>query len=177
MANDEHVALLQKAVAAWNAWREENPTIRPNLFGANLRAAHLSAANLIGANLRAAHLGAANLFGANLFGANLSEANLSEANLSGANLQSATLVNTDFTGADLAGCRIYGVSAWGLKLGGAKQQNLVVTPRYPQYEPAITVDDIEVARFIYLMLHNQKVRTVIDTITTKAGADPRALHG
>ena len=31
MANDEHVAQLRKGVAAWNAWREENPDIRPNL--------------------------------------------------------------------------------------------------------------------------------------------------
>ena len=35
-------------------------------------------------------------------------------------------------------------------------------------EPEITVDNIEVAQFIYLMLNNQKVRDVIDTITFKA---------
>ena len=34
--------------------------------------------------------------------------------------------------------------------------------------PEITVDNIEVAQFIYLMLHNQKIRDVIDTITSKA---------
>jgi len=34
-------------------------------------------------------------------------------------------------------------------------------------EPEITVDNIEVAQFIYLMLHNQKIRDVIDTITSK----------
>jgi hypothetical protein len=62
-------------------------------------------------------------------------------------------------------CRIYGVSAWGLKLGGTKQQNLIITPRD---EPAITVDNIEVAQFIYLMLNNQQIRDVIDTITSKA---------
>jgi hypothetical protein len=27
MANDEHVALLKKGVAAWNEWRDENPGI------------------------------------------------------------------------------------------------------------------------------------------------------
>jgi hypothetical protein len=42
---------------------------------------------------------------------------------------------------------------------------LVITPRD---EPEITVDNIEVAQFIYLMLHNQKIRDVIDTITSKA---------
>jgi hypothetical protein len=35
-------------------------------------------------------------------------------------------------------------------------------------EHAVTVDNIEVAQFIYLMLHNQKIRDVIDTITSKA---------
>jgi hypothetical protein len=30
-------------------------------------------------------------------------------------------------------------------------------------EPEITVDNIEVAQFIYLMLNNEKVRDVIDT--------------
>jgi hypothetical protein len=34
-------------------------------------------------------------------------------------------------------------------------------------EPEITVDNIEVAQFIYLLLNNQKIREVIDTITSK----------
>jgi hypothetical protein len=34
-------------------------------------------------------------------------------------------------------------------------------------EPEITVDNIEVAQFIYLLMHNQKIRDVIDTITSK----------
>jgi hypothetical protein len=44
MANDEHVALLKQGVAAWNAWRGENPNIRPDLHGANLRGADLTEA-------------------------------------------------------------------------------------------------------------------------------------
>jgi hypothetical protein len=35
-------------------------------------------------------------------------------------------------------------------------------------EPTITVDNLEVAQFIYLLLHNEKIRQVIDTITSKA---------
>ena len=34
--------------------------------------------------------------------------------------------------------------------------------------PEIAVDNIEIAQFIYLMLHNQKIRDAIDTITSKA---------
>jgi Pentapeptide repeats (8 copies) len=199
MANDDHVALLRKGVATWNAWRDENVNIRPNFNEANLHEANLSEMNLndadlIRANLSAANLSAAflsrafllradlsgadlidahlidadlrraDLSGANLRGADLSEADLSGANLSGADLRRATLLDTDFTGADLTGCRIHGVSAWGLKLERTKQQNLVITRRD---EPEITVDNIEVAQFIYLMLNNQKVRDVIDTITSK----------
>jgi hypothetical protein len=67
-------------------------------------------------------------------------------------------------GADLTGCHIYGVSAWGLNLDGAKQQNLVITK---DDEPTVTVDNIEVAQFIYLLLHNEKIRDVVDTIGKK----------
>jgi len=73
-------------------------------------------------------------------------------------------VDTDLSGADLTGCRIYGVSAWNLKLDSAKQQNLVLTP---DNEPTVTVDNIEVAQFVYLLLHNEKIRDVIDTIGKK----------
>jgi hypothetical protein len=66
--------------------------------------------------------------------------------------------------ADLTGCHIYGVSAWGLNLDGAKQQNLVITK---DDEPTVTVDNIEVAQFIYLLLHNEKIRDVVDTIGKK----------
>jgi len=190
MANDEHVAMLKKGVDAWNAWRDENPDTRPDLTEANLTGADLNGANLSGADLSGANLSGANLRGTiffeadlsgvnitgadlrgvdlsgeNLSGADLSGVNLSGANLSGADLQTATLVSTDLTGADLTGCRIHGVSAWGLKLEGTKQQNLVITR---VGDPEITVDDIEVAQFIYLMLNNQKVKNAIDTITSKA---------
>jgi Pentapeptide repeats (8 copies) len=185
MANDEHVAILKKGAEAWKAWRDKNPNIVPDLCEANLDGADISGANLgladlswaelSGANLHEASLESANLNGANLSDADLSvanlvradlyRANLNGANLSRASLQTATLVGTYLAGADLTGCRIYGVSAWGLILERAKQQNLVITD---WDEPAITVDDIEVAQFIYLMLRNQKIHNLIDTITAKA---------
>jgi uncharacterized protein YjbI with pentapeptide repeats len=201
MANDEHVALLSKGVEAWNAWRVENPDIRPDLSGADLSKANIAPAryffdagadlheaNLSGANLRGANLFIANLDGTDLRGANLIEADLrgtrGKANLSGAdlslanltgadltgadlheaNLLGATLLSTNLTDADLTGCRIFGVSAWRLKLERTKQQNLVISL---EDEPEITVDNIEVAQFIDLLLNNQKVRDVIDTITSK----------
>jgi uncharacterized protein YjbI with pentapeptide repeats len=152
------------------------------LVKALLASAHLDYADLSGADLRGASLyeadltkanfSKANLSGADLRGANLSWANLRGANLRGADLQRATLIDTDLTEADLTGCRVHGVSAWGLQLEGAEQQNLIITsPKFvvpSANEPKITVDNIEVAQFIYLMLHNQKIRDVINTITSKA---------
>jgi hypothetical protein len=130
-----------------------------------LSGASLTEAELIGADLSGARLDGAKLSKANLISADLSGTKLSGAKLDHANLEKTKLVETDLTNADLAGCRVYGVSAWGLKLEGAKQQNLVITPKG---DPEITVDNIEVAQFVYLMLHNEKIRDIIDTVTSKA---------
>ena len=67
--------------------------------------------------------------------------------------------------ANLTGCHVYGVSVWNLKLEGVQQRDLIITR---DDEPVITVDNLEVAQFIYLLLHNEKIRDVIDTITSKA---------
>jgi uncharacterized protein YjbI with pentapeptide repeats len=149
--------------------------LNTNLSGANLYQASLTSANLSDANLSRANVCFANLFDAKLIRANLSEADLTGAICSGAdltdavlrntNLEQATLVETDLSGADLEGCRVFGISAWGLTLDGANQTNVRITP---ELESAVTVDDLEVAQFIYLMLNNQKVRNVINTITSKA---------
>jgi uncharacterized protein YjbI with pentapeptide repeats len=221
MSNPDHTALLMKGVAAWNAWRDENPTSSPDLIGAELARARLSEADLSGANLTKADLKEANLFGAdlsgaNLFGADLSgadlsgadlsgQANLLGADLSGATLQSAqldsavlcgvdlrnadlrranlfgadlqgadlrranlrftNLLDADLSNADLTGSLIFGASAWNLKLEGTTQRDLVITEFN---QPPVTVDNIEVAQFIHLLLHNKKIRHVIDTITSKA---------
>jgi uncharacterized protein YjbI with pentapeptide repeats len=137
---------------------------RTNLGRANLREANLGGAFLGGAFLGGANLRRANLREANLGGADLSKANLREANLGGASLTHATLVHADLRGAELTGCHIYGVSAWDLRLKGAKQENLIITP---EGAPEVTVDNLEVGQFVYLLLHNEKIRDVIDTIGKK----------
>ncbi len=170
MANPEHLAKLKEGVEAWNLWRKQNPKVkRPDLceadlHWADLNRAHLSGASLTGANLNWANLWGADLDEANLQQANLRGANLSGANLSGANLCYATLVGTNLKEANLTDCKVYGISAWNVKLEGAIQSNLVITPRG---ESPIQVDNLEVAQFIYLLLNNQKIRSVIDTITSK----------
>jgi hypothetical protein len=98
--------------------------------------------------------------------ANLQNANLSGADLSGANLNRTELIGTDMNHADLTGSSIYGIAAWDVKLtSDTRQENLIITP---PGEPIITVDNIKIAQFIYLLLNNEEVRHVIDTITSKA---------
>ncbi len=126
---------------------------------ANLNQADLTEADLSGADLSNAHLNSTLLTGANLY-----SADLSSANLSGASLIAATLISTNLTQTDLTNCQVFGISAWKVLLKETKQLNLVITP--PD-EPIITVDNLKVAQFIYLLLNNKEIREVIDTITSK----------
>lgn len=136
-----------------------------DLHSANLREANLTGASLQGVDLRETLLLGTNLSSASLVGANLSGANLYQANLMGANLQEATLVGVNLEKANLNNCHIYGISAWDLKLDlNTEQTNLIITEAG---EPKITVDNLQIAQFIYLLLKNKNVRHIIDTITSK----------
>ena len=169
--------------------------ISANLSGANLAGTDLGGAYLSSANLSNAILYLADLWKADLWNANLSDADLREANLSGADLREANLSGADLreanlsgvnlseanlSNADLTGCRVYAISAWDVILKDTIQSSLIITRepspnlRHPSSsiikpleEPTITVDNLEVAQFIYLLLNNQKIRDVIDTITSK----------
>jgi hypothetical protein len=180
MANKEHLALINQGVVAWNEWMLEHEDTRPdlsgaNLIGADLHEAELIKANLSRANLHEAELIKANLSGANLRGADLTAANLREAdlgwanltnaNLSGTELMAAILLSTNLENTNLNGCLIWGISAWDIKVNQeTKQSDLIITQ---SDEPTVKVDNLEVAQFIYLLLNNQKIRHVIDTITSK----------
>ncbi len=119
-------------------------------------------------------LGEANLFDADLSEADLSkaffnEANLRRAKLSGADLREAylyhaTLVQTEVTDAKLDSSRVYGISVWDLEGVPESQRNLIITP---PGVPEISVDDLEVAQFIYLLLKHEKLRKVINAVTQR----------
>jgi uncharacterized protein YjbI with pentapeptide repeats len=138
---------------------------RARITRSNLTGAVLCEANLSETNLELTRFDGADLTGAKLIGARLNRASLKGAKLAGADLTRAILVETDLQQADLSGCLVYGVSAWGITLAGASQTGLIITR--PD-EPAVTVDDLEVAQFIYLLLNREKLRNVLSTITSKA---------
>lgn len=145
-----------------------------DLRGANLTRADLSGAKLIKADLReadfegaflvATKFNEARLNGAGFFCANLAFADFTEANLSESFLVGAILAETNFQEATLDGSFVHATSAWNVNLTGTKQSNLVITQGS---EPTVTLDNLEMAQFVYLLLNNERVRDVIDTITSK----------
>ncbi len=152
----------------WGAHLSQANLSEADLTVARLSSADLSEANLSKARLWGTHLGQANLNKADLRQADLSgavliAADLKKAQLQHANLTHASIVKTNLTAANADGSRIYGASVWDVETDEeTTQTNLIITPHG---EPAVMVDDIEVAQFIYLMLNNKKIRNVIDAIT------------
>jgi hypothetical protein len=126
--------------------------------------ANLSQSNLIDANLFEANLTSANLTRANLFGAVLMGANLSAADMTGATLANAILASARIDKAKVSGSWVYSVNVWDLEGEFAEQQDLIITHRG---QPTITVDNIKVAQFIYLILNNAEIRDAINTLTSK----------
>ncbi len=117
MANSKHLAVLKKSVDAWNAWREKNPDVIPDLKGAYLRRRRLDGINfrqayLFETNLRRAGLERANLRYAQLGGADLSGANLRRAALRSANLRGANFSRTELRGADFTHAT-FGLTVFG----------------------------------------------------------------
>lgn len=87
------------------------------------------------------------------------------ANLSSADVSRSTMIQTRFNDANLSGVRVYGISTWDVSLDNARQNSLIITG---PVEATITIDELELAQFTYLLLNRQKLRQVIDTITSKA---------
>jgi uncharacterized protein YjbI with pentapeptide repeats len=95
MPNDDHIAVLRRGAAGWNAWRAEHGET-PNLSRASLRGLDLSGFDLSQADLRQADLRGTNLSQANLSRAHLDGANFFKAVLDGANLAEAFLTGAQF---------------------------------------------------------------------------------
>ncbi len=159
-----------------------------DLTGANLRDATLRHTKFIKATLDNVKLSNTDLYNVNfnnasmqrvdLYGAIIKNSNLTYAKLIEARLRGTVLINCNLTKCVLSNCVVYGCSAWDVNLNEAAQTNLVITPDTDKQNwrgienaleaPSVTVDDLKVAQFVYLLLNNEKIRDVIDTITSKA---------
>ncbi len=138
-----------------------------DFIDADMEGVILNEASLTGANLRGVRLNGARLVGADLTHANLTGADLRDADLRGASLEGATLTGAKLQRANLCRCRVYGLSAWDVELDDddTLYRDLVLTP---QGQPEATVDSIELAQFVYLLLTRPKIRDVLETVSKKA---------
>ncbi len=120
MANPEHLEQLKKGVKSWNAWREENPNIKPDLN-------EISLTNL---DLKKANLQNIDLSKSNLNQVILHYADLRQANLSNVKFDSVTLINADLSNANLNNAKFTKTTFYNAKLNAAilNQANLRKSP-------------------------------------------------
>jgi uncharacterized protein YjbI with pentapeptide repeats len=194
MPNPEHVALIKSGIDSWNAWRRANPEIVPNLSGADLPDLAAHGVDLSGAVLDRIRLDGANLISSTFENASANESSLSHAslndcilrhadfrrsdlsrsalrradctgaNLTGTNLKYSSLVGAKLSRALLSESLVYGVSVWSTTGEPAEQRNLIASHFD---EPTITLDNLQLAQFVHILLENRELRQVIDTITSK----------
>lgn len=147
MGNKEHMnIILNSTVQEWNEWREKNLRIQPDLTRIDL-----SGRDLTGINFK---------------GVGLFKADLSNANLHNANLRQSIAIKANFSGSNLSGAYVYGISAWDVETDdNTNQKDLIITE--PQ-TPIITVDNLQLAQFIHLLINNKNIRDVIQAVSNKA---------
>ena len=149
-----------------------------NLTGASLRILSYNCSfcnsNLLSSDLQRswffnpdfskANLTEANLRSSVLRSANFTDTNLSNSDFTNVDLQGSNFVKTIITGAIFSNCRIYGTSVWSL-IGKPKiQSNLIINP---EPESSISIDDIQMAQFVYLLLNRDNLTDLLNTLSSK----------
>lgn len=130
MANELHLIEFRKGVEAWNRWRKENPTIQPDLSGANfsgnrlidgypgdidLNESHhvqweIKPTSSSSGTAPYSHLSGVNLSRADLRAVKLNDRFLGDANLARANLRGADLSRAYLSGSNLANANLFGAN-------------------------------------------------------------------
>lgn len=143
----KHWKILAGGVNAWNAWRDQKPTVKPKLIALmsshvacqleeitkgfdievhyswnpvhNVTQLHLQNVNLSNTTLSSLSLESVNLFNADLRGANLNRCALDNAILQDTDFRGASLDQVRFQGANLMGANFEGVDLSRVNLCGA----------------------------------------------------------
>jgi len=132
-----------------------------DLTGASFESAKMHLSCLMGIRATYANFRNAQLSQAFLAGAILTEADLSGSDLSGAFLAGVQFVRSKLQGANISGCNVYGISVWDTDLTNCVQESLIITPE--DSGETVTVDNIKVAQFMYLILNNKELQSFIDS--------------
>lgn len=92
------------------------------------------------------------------------ETEFDECIIEGTKFQNVSFVKTHFSGSRIARCNVYGISSWDLDLSNSTQEDIYIME---DEEDLLSVGDIELAQFLYMMIENRKLRRIIDTVTSK----------
>jgi len=193
MANEEHVAILNQGVAAWNRWREKQhrrlvvDLSHTDFSNVNLPSANFEKACLIGAFFNNANLTSSDFNGALLHmtslsnacleNASINSAHFHESSLAGANLKNANLTNssireTSLVDANLEGAKLGGVHFCDTDLRGTNFARAVIS---------VTVfsrTDLAAARGLAEVVHSGPSTLGVDTLYLSKGMIPeRFLRG
>lgn len=100
-----------------------------------------------------------------LFRSSFYDSELTGTSFKHSDLSESKFIASTLTKVDLSNSRIYGISVWDSTFDSlSHQENLIINS---VSDSEITVDSIEIAQFIYLIINNSKIRNVIDTLTSK----------
>lgn len=135
-----------------------------NLPHSIFQRATLCNTEFLNANLSRAQMQRATFDNCSFEGTNFSHANLDQVELRESHLDFARLVATSFRGGLIENCSVFGTSVWDCDMKDSHQIDLTITH---QDEGRICVDNMKIAQFVYLILNNQEIREVIDTLTSK----------
>jgi len=144
-----------------------------NLLNTNFNSAKIEHGNFQGSYINQAKFKEANLLSVDFTNATIKNAYFANsfclktkfinATLDSIIFNYASFVGAVFVNANIVNCSIFGISAWEIEMDEATvQKNLLI-----QKKPRITVDDIELAQFIYLINNNEKIKNVINGTTSK----------
>ncbi|MBW7871560.1 MAG: pentapeptide repeat-containing protein [Flavobacteriia bacterium] len=105
----------------------------------------------------------------------LTSANFEGATFLNCNLNRVNLSGTNFCVKEIRDTVIYGISSWDLKVSeNSVQSNLVIEKTYDLYSEIIaqgripqTVDNIELAQFIYYLSNHKKMRDTINILNKR----------
>lgn len=143
-------------------------------LNSDFREAYLGFANFYGSKfLNGTSFIDANLDNAIIENSTFDEAVLNRTNLHNTNLRNSVIrstdlsyclfVKTDLTKTKIVNSKVYGISVWDLKT----DKETIGIDLIIREKPLITVGDIEIAQFIYLILNNEKIPNLITTMRTK----------
>ena len=136
---------------------------------ADLVDAYFYQCTFINVSMRVSKIGSGHFINCNFTNADLSYCSAEETDFTGSIFENTYLeyirfVKCNFTETRIDSCFFYGTSTWDIIADKSIQNNIIITN---ETENIITVDNIELAQFIYLLINNAKLRDVIDTITSK----------